>query len=76
MEISMISPEFNEFERAFGKYYTDIEPLYSLIGSFERMMTQSNTNFFKLPAYKSSDLKSHYFIFDRTNGEYVFKECI
>ncbi|MFL2135434.1 DUF5960 family protein [Ruoffia sp. FAM 24228] len=76
MEISMASPEFNQFEKAFGKYYTDIEPLYSLIGSFERLMTQSNVNFFKLPAHKSSDLKSHYFIFDRTNGEYVFKECI
>lgn len=76
MEINMISPEFDEFEKAFERYYTGIEPLYSLIGSFERMMTQSNVNFFKLPAHKSSDLKSHYFIFDRTNGEYVFKECI
>ena len=76
MEINMISPKFSEFEKAFGKYYTGIEPLYALIGSFERMMTQSNVNFFKLPAHKSSDLKSHYFIFDRTGGEYVFKECI
>ena len=76
MEINMISQEFSGFEKAFGKYYIDIEPLYSLIGSFERMMTQSNVNYFKLPAYKSSDLKSHYFIFDRSNGEYVFKECI
>lgn len=76
MKIDMLGPEFDEFEKTFGQYYTGIEPLYSLIGSFERMMTANDINFFKLPAHKSSDLKSHYFIFDRTGGEYVFKECI
>lgn len=76
MEINMMNPKFSEFENAFGRYYTGIEPLYALIGSFERIMTQSDVNFFKLPAHKSSDLKSHYFIFDRNGGEYVFKECI
>ena len=76
MEINMASPEFNQFEKAFGKYYTGIEPLYALIGSFERMMTANNINFFKLPGHKSKDSRNHYFIFDRTGGEYVFKECI
>ena len=76
MEISMISPEFDEFEKAFGKYYTGVEPLYALIGSFERMMTANDINFFKLPAHKSTDLKNHYFIFNRAGNEYIFKECI
>lgn len=46
MEINMISPEFDTLEKAFERYYTGIESLYALIGSFERMMTQSNVNLF------------------------------
>lgn len=72
MEINMISPEFDEFEKAFGKYYTGIEPLYSLIGSFERMMTANDINFFKLPAFKSKDFRNHYFIFKVVDDMYVF----
>ena len=75
MEIN-VDTGYMELEEALASLYKTVEPLYAMVDGIAKLMDKTGRMYFRLPAYKSTDLKSHYFIFDRTNGEYVFKECI
>lgn len=76
MEIEMMGSEFKEFSDIFDKLYIGLEPLYAVIGSIERTMASSGFNYFKLPAFKSRDLKNHYFIFTVEENQYIFSKCM
>lgn len=72
MKIDTTGKEYKIFSAHFEKLYNGREPLFALIDSIERMMSVNSINYFKLPGFKSMDLRNHYFIFKRVDDKLVF----
>lgn len=63
VQFDYFSENFMRFEQDFNAYSNLVVPLTFMVDDILFTMSESQTNYFKLPAMKSKDNKNHYFIF-------------
>lgn len=75
MKMNDLHVSYLKFQEDYNRFALDSKPLFTVVGSIEKMMNARKLDYFTLPARQSKDGKKHTFYFEIINGMYVYSHC-